>query len=207
MSIRWPMAKQCHTVLSNLMETFRFKRPVSKYAPEKSDIHNWSLGTSTNDVTESQDHGLDPVPNGEAGHKRRRIALDNSMYPETSDEMAEGSTSRDNTGEADFQDVEASINDAGNLQSENGNQAGVPSQGYNLESASLRQPTESPFTITEPQNGQTPYGPISADTTQFDPLGTIDVGYSGNWDSGMLDVFSGATWESLLNAVNFDAQL
>lgn len=224
MSSRWPLARNCHIVLSDLQQTVRLNR--------HSPLHRPSHGTTASGPRSSFQavgrhvpHTVGAeTPDQSRSSKRRRIDPDlhaghssgdysGGLSPRPNGRQDEAMRQADQTcapgpGEA-----------AGPGPVMNGPTSRIPSV---LPPAG--QPAEPPALNHTPlhqqqQNSLSPLvNPIAVtpELRGLDAMGISNPGYGsnddpwmgghsvGNWDGGMPDMIGGLTWESLLDVVNQD---
>lgn len=224
MSSRWPLAKNCHIVLSDLQQTVRLNRDTL--------LHGQSPGVPTSGPRSTFQaigrHGSHAVgeqsPDQIRTPKRRRIESDaqaghpsgiysGDLQPHPNgrqDDIRQQADQAYFPGSSEAAALGSAINDPTSRLA-----SVLPSEGQPAQAPSLNQPLLQPHQ----QVPLPPHDPPIAGTPDvrgLDAMGFSTPGFGsgddglmggpsvGNWDGGMPDILGGVTWESLLNVVNQD---
>lgn len=223
MSSRWPLARNCHTVLSDLQQTFGGNKDAAE------DLFTLPRNPLFASTDRAQPLEGDPDYELPSSKKRR---LDADVHPrQTTGDHAlgrepvlkqniDGLGQSINQGRPSVLDVSypgpssSEVRHGAEGLTQTGILGGNRSHAVPSHERSQHLATVSPFRggADDPL-----FGPIPASghpetseqipTSNFDFDSTWMTGSSvfGNWDGGMPDVFAGATWESLLNVINHDS--
>jgi hypothetical protein len=215
MSGRWPLAQNCHTVLSDLQETCGVNIDVAENLPAESLQGRLRFAYNQDD---------NPL-----ARKKRRLDP-NVQFPRTGDAHAVvqeiGSSHQMDRREWSTNQVHASEMDAPDLVGFSPRTSRVPAGETQMNVFAADPPHTVPFPERPQQSFvERPFQGTHDDASlgamsgfnfpgvteqlsppnfQVDPTWMTECGALGNWDSGMPDVFAGATWESLLQVINHD---
>ncbi|KAK2611567.1 hypothetical protein N8I77_004900 [Diaporthe amygdali] len=223
MSSRWPLARNCHIVLSDLQQTVR-NRDTLLHSPS----HRGATSTPRSSFQAIGRHVSPAVgqqtPDQRRSSKRRRIDPDaqagdssgfysGDLRPQPNRRRHENTRQADQTGApapGEAAALGSVMNDpAGRLASV------LPSDGQLAEAVALDQPTlqqhqqiplpphDVPMAATPNARGLDVMG-FSTPGFESDDNGWMGGPAAGNWDGGMPDILGGVTWESLLHVVNQD---
>lgn len=204
LSKRWPLAKNCHTVLSDLHETVRRSDELARQARQSISISAGSLNKYGQFGNDKEGHKSFERP-----AKRVRLSTDDHRRKMTEPQSEAAATSPSQTRCIQGQKAHASgsNNLASNLErtSNEGDFDSTPgTRSSDAFDNSQRQdlPNSTPFPNSTTQSGG---GFIaSPDINQGSDNGfqwTSVPGLSG-WDCGMPDLLHGVTWESLFQTVS-----
>lgn len=215
MSEQWPLARNCHTVLSDLQKSFGAKENRGNdfsidmpAATMGTRLRSPSIGDATNDARLTG--------------KRRRLNDTSIGGPSSRIEATEGSTHHfeenrrtlhtQSTGQPPriLQGPEMRSPGDGNHRVSSGAEAAagpkrgdLPPQNIDWHFAQANGGTEGGAMsgLSEPATMRS----ISTDNFQGDDARWMtEFGAMGSWDNGMPDIFAGATWGSLLHMVSED---
>lgn len=224
MSSRWPLARNCHIVLSDLQQTVRLNR----HTPIHSSSHGTPAPGLRNSFQAVGRHAPRTVggetPDQSRSSKRRRI--DPDSRPGHSSVDYSGGLSPHPNGRQDEVIRQADQNCAPGAGEEAGSgpfmivpasrtPSVFPAAGQLAEPLALNQ---TPLHQQQPNSSSLLDNPIALtpDVRGLDAMGSSNPGYGGNddpwmgghsvgnWDGGMPDMIGGLTWESLLDVVNQD---
>lgn len=224
MSSRWPLARNCHIVLSDLQQTVRLNRHKPLHSPSHGTPVS-GLRSSFQAIDRHVPHTVGGEnPDESRSRKRRRIDPD-SRAGHSSDDYLSGLSPHPNgrqddaMRQADQTCTPGPGKAAGQGPVMNGPASRIssvfPPAGQSAEPPALNQ---TPLNQQQ-QNTLSPLdNPIAMapDVRGLDAMGSSNPVYGsnddpwmgghsvGNWDGGMPDMIGGLTWESLLDVVNQD---
>lgn len=224
MSSRWPLARNCHIVLSDLQQTVRVNRDTLLHSPSRrapTSTPRSSFQAIARHVSPAIGQ---QTPDQRKSSKRRRIDPDahagdpsgfysGDLQPQPNGRQPDNRRQADQTstqGPGEAAVLGFVMNDpAGRLASV------FPSDGQPAEAVALNQPTlqqqqqiplpphDVPIAATPNARGLDMMG-LSTPGFEGDDNGWMGGPAAGNWDGGMPDILGGVTWESLLHVVNQD---
>lgn len=223
MSGRWPLAKNCHIVLSDLQQTVRLNRdtllhgsshrmltPGPRSSPQATGRHTpRSVGGQTPDQTRASKRRR-IHPHAQPSHPSRFSSGDLQPHPNGLHDIRRQADHPYSPGPG-----EAAASGSAMDNPTNGLASVFPLDIQPTEAPALNQP---PLQQHGPPSYPAQAPPIAGtpDVRGLDAMGFSAPGFGsgddglmggpsvGNWDGGMPDILGGVTWESLLNVVNQD---
>ncbi|KAI7779772.1 fungal specific transcription factor [Diaporthe eres] len=224
MSSRWPLAKNCHIVLSDLQQTVRLNRDTLLHGPLHGmptpghRISSQAIGRHVSRTVGEQtlDHTRTPKrrrigPDAQAGQSSGLYSGDLQSQPNGPLGTRRQADQTYSPGPSEAAALGSVINDpASRLASVHPPErqpAGAPALNHppsqQLHQQELLPPHDPPITGTPDIRGLDAMGFSTPGFGSGDDslMGRPSV---GNWDGGMPDILGGVTWGSLLNVVNQD---
>jgi hypothetical protein len=229
MSGRWRPARNCHTVLSDLQQTFETNKDSTENPPQggsASTAKDRHSICAPNDRPPVLEHATD---HRQVAHKRRRMDSDmqpsqpGATYPTSPELGSNGNMDRleqpmnqDSTSETNVPGVAVSTasamwspldrNHSSFLPRDQPNAAPSPDESHQpFTKASFQRSNDNASSDVMPGlGGSGTTGQMATYGFGDDTSWMAESGALSNWDSGMPDVFAGATWESLLHVVSQD---
>lgn len=224
MSSRWPLAKNCHIVLSDLQQTVRLNRDTLLHGPPygmptpgpRSSFQAIGRHVSNAAGKQTPDQARTPKrrrldPDAQAGQPSGLHSGGLQPHPNGLHNIRPQADQTYSLGPGEAATLGSVINDpASRLASI------LPPDRQPAEAPALNQP---PLQQLQQQDLLPPHDPPIAGTPDIrglDAMGFSTPGFGGgdnglmggpsvgNWDGGMPDILGGVTWESLLNVVNQD---
>lgn len=224
MSSRWPLAKNCHIVLSDLQQTVRLNRDTPLHGPlhvvptpghrissQATGRHvSHTVGEQTIDQTRTpKRRRIDP--DAQAGQSSGLYSGDLQSQPNGPHGTRREGDQTYSPGPSEAAALGSVINDSASTLASvlppERQTAGAPAlyrpPSQQLQQQDLLPPPDPPI------SGKTDIRGLDAVGFSTPGFGNGDDGLMGgpsvgNWDGGMPDILGGITWESLLNVVNQD---
>lgn len=201
MSSRWPLARNCHVVLSDLQQTVRLSGNAIPHSPSHGPRSSFQA-TGRDGPVAIGGHTSDQS----RGSKRRRIDTDGRQDDTT---RQADQTSFPRPGEAAA--LNHAIDDPASRPAPVVPSDGQPAHDLNIKQPRLQQqqrqvslpPQDPPIAATPDARASDAVG-FSAPGFGSDESAWMGGPAVGNWDGGMPDILGGITWESLLNVVDQD---
>ncbi len=226
MSSRWCLARNCHTVLSDLQHTLQenrdpvdnssFEEPItaanSHFQPSiGNEVHRY-LQHSADHAQSSRkrrrsDSGIQPSQPVTSYHANSQSRV--SQSPREHEQLADSTSSSHLSLAAPLtQTLEGSASSTPSVLARGGrcnanSFLNRPRHSFDADAAQQSNYDAASISILPDQGGPDAMG-VSMPALGDDSSWRADLAGPSNWDSGMPDIFAGATWESLLHAVDQD---